>query len=431
MARTTSVPPAAPSPLSPQSHHPDSTAPRPAPHRVLKIAPTSFFADYGCHVRIYEETRALQALGHQVTICTYHTGRDIPGVDIRRAMNTPGQRTVRVGSSKRKLYYDGLLALRCAQVAWQTRPTVVHAHLHEGALIGYPIARALGVPLVFDFQGSLTGEMLDHGFIRRESVFFRPLQWLERRIDRLPQVIVTSSRNAADLLTGEFGCPPGKVITLPDSVDTDVFVPRAQLPDPSAPVQLRQRLGIPQDRVVVAYLGLLAGYQGTGKLLEAAAQLVALGVPVHFLIMGFPGEEAWRAQAAQMGLAGHTTFTGGIPYDLAPTYLCVGDIAVSPKMSETEGNGKLLNYMAAGLPTVTFHTPVAREILGDLGVYARPEDSTDLARCIALLARDPGLRAERGRRLRARAIEHFSWRATGRRLLEVYDALAARRAVVS
>ena len=42
--------------------------------RVLMIAPTSFFADYGCHVRILEEARALQAAGHAVTIATYHNG---------------------------------------------------------------------------------------------------------------------------------------------------------------------------------------------------------------------------------------------------------------------------------------------------------------------------------------------------------------------
>ena len=48
------------------------------------LAPTPFFADRGCHVRIYEEARALQALGHRVTICTYHNGRDLPGFDIRR-----------------------------------------------------------------------------------------------------------------------------------------------------------------------------------------------------------------------------------------------------------------------------------------------------------------------------------------------------------
>lgn len=48
-------------------------------YRVLMIAPTSFFADYGCHVRILEEARILKKLGCRVTICTYHNGRNLPG----------------------------------------------------------------------------------------------------------------------------------------------------------------------------------------------------------------------------------------------------------------------------------------------------------------------------------------------------------------
>ena len=36
--------------------------------RILMVAPTSFFADYGCHVRILEEARVLQRRGHTVTI---------------------------------------------------------------------------------------------------------------------------------------------------------------------------------------------------------------------------------------------------------------------------------------------------------------------------------------------------------------------------
>ena len=31
------------------------------PLKILMIAPTSFFSEYGGHIRIYEETRALQA----------------------------------------------------------------------------------------------------------------------------------------------------------------------------------------------------------------------------------------------------------------------------------------------------------------------------------------------------------------------------------
>ncbi len=56
------------------------------------VAPTSFFADYGCHVRILEEARILQGLGHEVTIVTYRNGRDLPGLNIERTLPIPWRR---------------------------------------------------------------------------------------------------------------------------------------------------------------------------------------------------------------------------------------------------------------------------------------------------------------------------------------------------
>ncbi len=66
-------------------------------HRVMMIAPTSFFLDYGCHVRILEEARALQSLGQEVRIVTYYMGRDWPGLAIVRSRSTPGTRIMRSG----------------------------------------------------------------------------------------------------------------------------------------------------------------------------------------------------------------------------------------------------------------------------------------------------------------------------------------------
>ena len=53
------------------------------------IAPTSFFSDYGGHIRILEETRTLEAMGHRVTIATYYKGSDMPGLDICRTAPLP------------------------------------------------------------------------------------------------------------------------------------------------------------------------------------------------------------------------------------------------------------------------------------------------------------------------------------------------------
>ncbi|HZD11414.1 MAG TPA: glycosyltransferase, partial [Candidatus Binatia bacterium] len=135
--------------------------------RVLMVAPTSFFSHYGGHIRILEETRALATLGHQVTVVTYYKGSDVPGIDVRRTAPLPWHAQYEVGSSRHKLAFDIYLLARVMQVGFRLRPQIVHGHMHEGALLGALLARVLRVPLVFDYQGSLTGEMLDHGFVRR------------------------------------------------------------------------------------------------------------------------------------------------------------------------------------------------------------------------------------------------------------------------
>src|SRR5579884_3884936 len=64
--------------------------PLPERYRVLKVAPTPFFADYGCHVRILEEAIALQRHRSEVRICTYPSGRDVAGVSTVRSLAVPG-----------------------------------------------------------------------------------------------------------------------------------------------------------------------------------------------------------------------------------------------------------------------------------------------------------------------------------------------------
>jgi len=129
------------------------------------IAPTSFFADYGCHVRILEEALILQKMGHEITICTYHNGQDVEGLDIERALSIPWRREYEVGSSRHKVAFDLLLFMKSLSVALRKKPDIIHTHLHEGAFIGYPISLLLRIPLIFDFQGSLTSEMIDHHFL--------------------------------------------------------------------------------------------------------------------------------------------------------------------------------------------------------------------------------------------------------------------------
>jgi len=395
-------------------------------YRVLMIAPTSFFLDYGCHVRILEEARVLQSFGHRVKIVTYPLGRNLPGLDIERTLPIPFHSRNEVGPSRSKILIDALLALKTLQTARRFKPHVIHAHLHEGALIGGVAGRLLRVPLVFDFQGSMTSEMIDHRFISPRGRIVPLIRSMERQIDRLPQKLLTSSQNAARVLTDEFQVAAPKILVLPDGVNASAFGP---VEDAGRAVQMRElqtNLSIPEGRKIIVYIGLLAQYRGTDALLDAAAQLLARRPNTHFVVIGFPSIDHYQARARELGIADHVSFPGRVPYEDVPLWLSLGDVAVEPKMSATEAAGKVLNYMAMGLPVVAFDIPVMHEYLGDLGVFAPLGDAAAFAHQIEMLLDNPARARSIGLGLRERAQQLFSWERAGREIECVYESVVSK-----
>ena len=222
------------------------------PLRVLMIAPTPYFADRGCHVRIYEEARALTARGHEVCIVTYHLGRDMPGVRVVRTPPVPWYSKLEAGPSWHKPYLDVLLLIKaCAEVR-TFRPHLIHAHLHEGALVGSVLKYVFKIPLLFDYQGSLSGESLNHGFFSATSPLVKLFKGLERFIDRRADLIISSSDKGRQELVDEWGIASDKVINLIDGVDTDIFRPLSRR-------DARRELGIADDVKLVVFLGLEDG----------------------------------------------------------------------------------------------------------------------------------------------------------------------------
>lgn len=387
------------------------------------LSPTMFFADYGAHVRILEETRVLQKLGHQVTILAYPNGRDLEGIKVHRCWGVPLNYRVIVGSSRHKIYLDVLLAaMSLWHVIRHNPPDIIHAHLHEGALIGGVLSNLTGAPLVFDFQGSLTAEMIDHNFLSPNGYAHQFLSWLETRLDHAADVILTSSSHAANLLTTQFNVPTTRIDPTPDCVNADTFSRNNFSAEEKE--QLKLSLGIPLDKKVIVYLGVLAPYQGVDKLLEALVLLKPTRNDYHLLLMGYPAVAQYQEKAKAMGVADQVTFTNKILYEDAPRYLSLGDVAAAPKMSATEGSGKILNYMAMALPTVAFNLPVSREFLGDGGIY--PSEVNSQALAVALkraLDLTPDERNRLGHYLRQRVIHHFSWERAGQQIEAVYHAL--------
>ncbi len=391
--------------------------------RVLMIAPTSFFSDYGGHIRILEEMRALGELGVEVAVVTYYMGKDVPGLDIRRTDPLPWHTDYEVGSSRHKIAFDVYLAGQTFREALRFRPDIIHGHMHEGALIGGVMARLSGVPLVFDYQGSLTAEMVDHHFLNPRGRVYPWAYRLETLITRrLPHAIFASSGQAIALLRDQFKVPADRIHALPDCADATQFDP-ALFPFEPAAHPLRAKFNISPDTTIVGYLGLLTDYQGIPHLIESAVELRKRTENVHFLIMGYPNVDRYQTIARLRGVEDMITFTGRIPFAEAPYYLSVCDIAVAPKMSTSEGSGKLLNYMAMALPVVAYDTAVNREYLGELGIFAPPGDVGAFTEALGQWLHSAEERQALGVKLRARVVEEFSWRNAAERILAIYKLL--------
>jgi glycosyltransferase involved in cell wall biosynthesis len=367
-------------------------------------------------VRIYEEARALTDRGHEVVIVTYHLGRDLGDIPTVRIAKIPWYSKLAAGPSWHKLYLDVLLLYKALVVAKTFHPDIIHAHLHEGMFLAGIAKRSFGVPILFDCQGSLCGELLDHGFMNKGGLLHKVFAKLEEWITCQADHVVTSSTQTAELIKGDYPEVSNRLSSLVDAVDTDLFVP---LPKD---MQRLEALGIPAGKQLIVYLGAMTEYQGVDLLLAALVRLSEQRDDFHALLMGYP-ERGYVEKSNRLGLSEQVTFTGKMDYSAALAYLNLGDIAVSPKLSCTEANGKLLNYMACGLPTVVFDNPVNRELLGVAGCYVHDQNAAAFARAIGLLLDDPEQRADLARQARAHAVACHSWRARIATLEQVYTDL--------
>jgi glycosyltransferase involved in cell wall biosynthesis len=390
-------------------------------YKVMMMAPVPFFEDRGTPMRILEISRSLQSLGNRVTVYTYPLGRSVPGIQIVRSPRIPWYVDLPPGPTYRKILLDGLLAGTSLCGIASRSYDIAHASLHEGLAISSLMRVFKKIPLVFDAHGSLTDEMVAHNFVTKKGLEYKLWHTLESFLDRQADAIIASSPVNVERIITVMGVDRRKVFLVGEGVDTERFRPKYYVSD------LKEKLGIPQSRKVVVYLGLLSRGQGTCCLMRAIPHVLSHYDNVHFLVMGYPNSERYARMARALGILERVTFTGKINYNDAPQYLCLGDIAVAPKISlQSEGNGKVYNYMASGLPTVAFDHPVNRYILGECGIYAKMADEISLAQCLVKLLGDEKFAGTLASQVRERAVKTHTWASVAKRVMEIYQMVAEK-----
>ena len=312
--------------------------------RIAVVAACPFPARRGTPVRVQRLSEALAARGHRVVVFTYPLGDGSPvgPVEVPRR-RLPGYRFLGPGPTAGKLLgLDWLLAHEVRRGLRRERFDLVHAHHYEGLIVAL-LARPAGLPLAYDAHTLLETELPSYPLPAcRAGARRRVGRELDRRLPSPRRL--RRGRVAADRRPARRGRPSRAGTGLRrDQRRRGCFLRRAAAGDRPCCGERRPASCSPSN---------LGPYQGIDHLVDSFA-MVAADPQCPAAAHHQRRRAAAGSRLAQLGLADRVEVTPGNLEEL-PRGLARADVAVNPRPAGGGVPQKLLNYMATGLPIVSF-----------------------------------------------------------------------------
>lgn len=219
--------------------------------------------------------------------------------------------------------------------------------------------------------------------------------------------VIVHSREALRLAESFYGPTAAEFWTLIPHLKQEV------LPEPTDRSDQRARLDLAEDSLVICTFGFLGVAKRSLLLLEAfLASTLASDPRCALVFAGSAGSDqrllnrmrrAIRRARAEGGLLAEVRITGWIDTADYLGYLAAADLAVQLRSSSRgETSGTVLDCLAGGVPLIVNEHGSLREIPEGCALrLSEACDTTELARALESLARDPERRrrlVERGRR---------------------------------
>jgi glycosyltransferase involved in cell wall biosynthesis len=373
--------------------------------------------------RVWHECRTLTAAGAQVAvICPTGKGyeahyEEIDGVHIYRhplpldASGAVGY-LLEYGAA---LWHEMRLALKIARrhgfdtIQGCNPPDLIF-------LVALPF-KLFGKRYIFDHH-DINPELYEAKFGRR-GLFWKLMVLFERLNFAAARVVISTNQSYREI-----------ALTRGRKRPEDVFVVRSG-PDLNRlhvlPPEAKWKNG---RRHMVGYVGVMGDQEGIDLLLESARDIVhERGQDVQFVLVGGgPALENLKALTAKLNLGNHITFTGRAPDRDLFEVLSTADVCVNPDrvnpMNDKSTMNKILEYMAFSKPIVQFEVTEGRHSAGDSSLYARPNDTRDMADKIMALLADPELCGRMGALGRRRVETELSWDHQVDALIAAYQRAA-------
>lgn len=258
-----------------------------------------------------------------------------------------------------------------------------------------------------------------YNYANIERTYPPPFGWFERYAFRHAAHALAANQEAAAIIRRHGYRGPLSV--LPQlGVDPAVFAPA------SAPRQDGRAANAP---FVVGYVGRLVPQKGV---LDAVAALALLPPRVRLRLVG-DGVQRQEivARAERLGVRDRLDldeggWTGDVPAALRRLDALALPSHTTRSWKEQFGR-VLVEAMSCGVPVVGSSSGEIPHVIGEAGLVYPEGDVPALAAALRRLADDPALRAELGRRGRARVLERYTQAGLARQYYEIYRSMCAAR----
>jgi glycosyltransferase involved in cell wall biosynthesis len=378
------------------------------------VAACPFPVSRGTPIRIYRMADALARRGHDVHVVTYHLGHPAPDApfEIHRIRNVSTYSKTSAGPSYQKLaVLDPLLAISLRRLLRRQAFDVIHAHHFEGLMVTNAARSGGAPPVVFDVHTLLESELPYYGLglpTSLKRLIGRTLdRWLPRRADHV--IAVTDDIRSRLLRSGSADAE--RISVIPNGVEADTF----------GSVSGRMvRNGHPRTLI---FTGNLAPYQGIDLMLEAFRSVRNRRDDVRLTIATEDSFLPYEQQATDLGVRPFID-VHEVDFAQVPALLGRAEVALNPRIRCDGLPQKLLNYMAAGRPVVSFAGSAKHLVNGEHGFIVEDRDTEAFANAIDQLLADTSLANRLGEAGRKLVRTELSWEATAERVERVYHRLA-------
>jgi len=303
---------------------------------------------------------------------------------------------------------------RIAKILRRTRPQIVHTWMYHSNLLGGLAAQAAGIPVVWGIHHS----KVDAQDTKLFTVWtVRACAWFSRQ---LPARIICCA-NSSELAHIHLGYDAGKMEVIYNGIDSNLF-----RPEPEARLDLRSRLGLPPDTLLIGMAGRLHRHKDH-KTFFAAARILRRQFPdVHFVLCGegLDADNPKLAAEVADGLEGHCHLIGLVRE--MPAFYAALDIAANSSLSEAFPLA-VGEAMACGVPCVVTEVGDSPTIVGETGTIVPPRQPNLLASAWAeMVAGGPETRRILGNAARDRVVTHFSVAQFAQRYQSLYRNITNR-----